>query len=149
MARKLVFFKNPRAWMGWSVSIDTYDRDEIDGMIDSHSAGISIPGDNNDIIQKKNNSWVSRTIAQLKIDLGLAKFSNTFTKDTASDVFAWADNTLAISHGLSKQIVDVKILDGDGLQVGFTPVYSSTSVVTIAFPLAKIPIVGTYSIEVK
>lgn len=88
------------------------------------------------------------TLAQYTAVQGLVEFTNTFTSSNSTG-FAWTDNTLAITHNLGVQYVDVLIFDNNGVKVDYTVTATSTSVATVSFPINAIPITGTYNVRIR
>lgn len=78
----------------------------------------------------------------------ISEFNGSFNGSNSTN-FAWTDNTLAITHGLNKQFVDVLIYDNNNVLVDYTLTGTSTSVVTVSFPIGAIPITGTYNVRIK
>jgi hypothetical protein len=82
-----------------------------------------------------------------KLD-GLSEFTGSFTSSNSTG-FAWTDNTLAVTHNLSKQYVAIDLYDNNDVKCDYTVTGTSTSVATISFPIGAIPITGTYKIRIR
>ena len=80
-------------------------------------------------------------------NLGGKQFATTFTSADSTG-FVWTSNVLTITHNLSKKLVTVVVADNNGNLINYPVTFISTSVLTITFPLAQVPIANSYDIRI-
>jgi hypothetical protein len=91
---------------------------------------------------KVSDSWIkiAETEALDKI------FSGSFTSSNSTG-FSWSSNVLTITHNLNNSSCLIVVKDSDGNEVNY-PVVQSANSFNLYFPVAKVPISGTYAIRI-
>ena len=80
---------------------------------------------------------------------GHVKYFQKAFSSANSTGFVWTDNVLAITHSLTKSNLSITLVDGSGNQIdGYTATETDTSTIAINFPVAQIPITGTWNVKI-
>ena len=109
----------------------------------------AITSSDNDFMVKISGVWSNRTVAQVKTLLNIPTFfSGSFSADDSTG-FVWTGNVLTITHNLNSKNLNVNLTDTSGNACRYNILYSTTNTISIAFPLARVPIIGSYTIRIN
>ena len=78
----------------------------------------------------------------------VAPFTGSFTSADSTG-FVWADNVLTITHSLNSSNVSISIRDNNGEAISLANDAIDANNISVYFPVANVPITGTYTTLIK
>ena len=117
--------------------------------VDSGSESVDLSNVTNDAQLKIDSNLSDLDDVDTAVEnLGLNKFQSAFTSANSTG-FVWADNVLTITHGLTKSNLSVSLTDASGNQIdSYTGTETDSNTLSINFPVAQIPITGTWNVKI-